>query len=163
MTSSVLEPPVETSRQQPAQRGLVDVGAVSDFVSGQPTRVEGGGRALVVVRRGDEFFALRDICPHQRARLSAGTVSGTSLPCRVGETVPWGREGEIVSCPWHGWEFDLRTGRSLADPHRVRVRCYPVRVSDGRVWVDVRTRSVRPVSPTSDFCPTACSPPSSPA
>src|SRR3712207_6412774 len=38
------------------------------------------------------------------------------------------REGEILRCPWHGWEFDLTTGRSVFDPRRTRVRAYPVEV-----------------------------------
>ena len=42
------------------------------------------------------------------------------------------REGEILTCPWHGLEFDLTTGRCLANP-RVRVRQYPVAVEDGLV------------------------------
>ncbi|HZP80657.1 MAG TPA: Rieske 2Fe-2S domain-containing protein, partial [Chthonomonadaceae bacterium] len=40
----------------------------------------------------------------------------------------WGREGEILRCPWHGWEFDLLTGRSLFNPHKIRVRTYEVTV-----------------------------------
>jgi nitrite reductase/ring-hydroxylating ferredoxin subunit len=46
----------------------------------------------------------------------------------------WGREGEILSCPWHGWEFDLLTGKSLADP-RVRVKRYPTEVLDDVIFV----------------------------
>jgi nitrite reductase/ring-hydroxylating ferredoxin subunit len=46
----------------------------------------------------------------------------------------WGREGEILACPWHGWEFDLLTGRALADP-RVRLRLYPVTVRDDTIYV----------------------------
>jgi len=38
------------------------------------------------------------------------------------------REGEILRCPWHGWEFDLATGRSVFDPERMRVKAYPVEV-----------------------------------
>jgi 3-phenylpropionate/trans-cinnamate dioxygenase ferredoxin subunit len=38
------------------------------------------------------------------------------------------RGGEILRCPWHGWEFDLRDGRSVVDPERTRVRSYPVEV-----------------------------------
>jgi 3-phenylpropionate/trans-cinnamate dioxygenase ferredoxin subunit len=37
-------------------------------------------------------------------------------------------EHEVIKCPWHGWEFDLRTGRSVFNPHRVRVRAYDVTV-----------------------------------
>jgi len=40
----------------------------------------------------------------------------------------WGREGEILRCPWHGWEFDITSGRSIFNPHRVRVRIYEVTV-----------------------------------
>ena len=41
------------------------------------------------------------------------------------------RGGEVVRCPWHGWEFDILTGRSLYNPHRVRVRRYEVSVERG--------------------------------
>ena len=41
------------------------------------------------------------------------------------------REGEIIRCPWHGWEFDLRTGQSWFDPRAVRVRRYDVSVEPG--------------------------------
>jgi nitrite reductase/ring-hydroxylating ferredoxin subunit len=44
----------------------------------------------------------------------------------------YGRDGEIVRCAWHGWEFDIATGRALVDPH-VRARTYPVTVADGNV------------------------------
>lgn len=63
------------------------------------------------------------------------------------------REGEIIRCPWHGWEFDITTGRSVFNPHRLRVRSYhvtvepdeddpsietfPVTVERGRVMVHV--------------------------
>jgi nitrite reductase (NADH) small subunit len=46
------------------------------------------------------------------------------------------REGEIVTCPWHGIEFDITTGKSLSSP-RLRVRTYPVAVEDGQVKVTV--------------------------
>jgi 3-phenylpropionate/trans-cinnamate dioxygenase ferredoxin subunit len=41
------------------------------------------------------------------------------------------RRGEIVRCPWHGWEFDLRSGQSWFDPVHTRVRSYEVRVEPG--------------------------------
>jgi 3-phenylpropionate/trans-cinnamate dioxygenase ferredoxin subunit len=39
------------------------------------------------------------------------------------------RQGEFVRCPWHGWEFDLKTGRSWCDPARTRVKSYDVSVA----------------------------------
>ena len=115
----------------------VDLGAVDAFVDGQAHRVEIDGRGLVVVRRQDTFYVLRDICPHQGARLSDGSVTGTALECNPGAEIVLGREGEILSCPWHGWEFDLCTGRSLIDPETVRVRTYAVSVEAERVLVEL--------------------------
>ena len=42
-----------------------------------------------------------------------------------------GTDGEIIRCPWHGWEFDVRTGRSWFDPERTRVRSYRTGVRSG--------------------------------
>jgi len=113
-----------------------DIGAAADFAPGLLRRVEVEGRALVVLRRGEEFVALRDLCPHQGAPLSAGELGGTPLPCRPGEPIQYGRMGEVLTCPWHGWEFDVGTGRALAHP-QARVRVYPVRREGGRLWVEL--------------------------
>jgi 3-phenylpropionate/trans-cinnamate dioxygenase ferredoxin subunit len=43
------------------------------------------------------------------------------------------REGEILTCSWHGWEFDIRTGQSWCDPRRLRVRAYEVSVTTGAI------------------------------
>ena len=47
---------------------------------------------------------------------------------RTAGTFRYGREGEILRCPWHGWEFDVTSGRSIFNPHAVRVRSYRVAV-----------------------------------
>ena len=113
-----------------------DIGAEADFVADRVYHVQVGGRALVIARRGERFFALRDICPHQGAHLSAGHVTGSPLPCSPGAEILYSRQGEIVTCPWHGWTFDLATGACLVDA-QTRVRAYTVRVEGGRVWVDM--------------------------
>ena len=73
---------------------------------------------------GGEIRAYRNACPHAGAPVCTGGVSGTSLPSTVYEYL-YGREGSILRCPWHGWEFDLRTGEHVVDP-RVRLKMLPV-------------------------------------
>ena len=82
-----------------------------------------GGRKLVTVGKiqlgvfnvGGNFFAYRSVCPHAGAPVCTGKISGTTLPSAVYEYA-YGLEGRILRCPWHGWEFDLRTGEHLVDP-----------------------------------------------
>jgi nitrite reductase (NADH) small subunit len=116
-----------------------DLGAAEQFAEGRPYRIELGPRAIVLVRKGEEFYALRDICPHKGAALSAGCVRGTPLACQPWAEVPYGRDGEIIVCPWHGWEFDLKTGRTLAATETARVRSFPVTVREGRVVLNEGT------------------------
>lgn len=59
----------------------------------------------------------------QLAPVCQGKLGGTALPGKVGE-YKYGLDGQVVRCPWHGWEFDVTTGRSLFNPHRCRVRSY---------------------------------------
>ena len=116
----------------------VDIGTTGQFAEGKPHAVRVGERDLVIVRKGDEVFAFRDVCPHQGAKLSLGTLIGDVAVCARGEQPELIRDGEFLSCPWHGWKVDIRTGCPAHEPERVRTRIYPVVVSDGHVFVEMR-------------------------
>ena len=103
------------------------VGTVAEIGPGQRKIIEVNGISIGVFNVRGSYYALRNSCPHQGAPLCRGSVKGTTLPSPPGE-YRWGREGEILRCPWHGWEFDLLTGRSIFNPHKVRVRAYEVSV-----------------------------------
>jgi len=106
-------------------------------------RVE--GREVGLFNLDGHFYALKNSCPHQGARVCLGRVVGTTLPSRVYE-FRYGNEGRILRCPWHSWEYDVTTGHSVFDPN-VRVVTYPVDVVEGAVRVTIpkreRSRTVR--------------------
>ena len=103
------------------------VAKVDEISNGERKIIEVNGRSIGVFNVGGEFFALLNRCPHAGAELCSGTVTGLRRSDKPGEYV-WDRAGEIVRCPWHGWEFDIKTGQSWFDPSRVRVRPYPVTI-----------------------------------
>ena len=103
------------------------VAPVSELPVGARKIVEINGRSIGVFNIHGKFYALRNACPHQLAPLCKGHVTGTTLPSQPGQYL-WDRDGEIVRCPWHGWEFDLTTGRSVFNPHKWRVKTYEVTV-----------------------------------
>jgi nitrite reductase/ring-hydroxylating ferredoxin subunit len=103
------------------------VGRVSEFPAGERRIVQAEGRSIGVFNVNGTYYALRNSCPHQAAPLCLGAIKGMTLPSKPGE-YHWARDGEILRCPWHGWEFDITTGRSIFNPHRVRVRTYEVTV-----------------------------------
>ncbi|HEX3326835.1 MAG TPA: Rieske 2Fe-2S domain-containing protein [Actinomycetota bacterium] len=96
--------------------------------------IEAEGRRVAVLSVGERFFALRDRCPHKGASLCEGTVGGTFLPSAPQEYL-YGMDNSVIRCPWHGWEFDLETGRSLMEPDDVGVQVYPVSVDGDTVIV----------------------------
>lgn len=100
---------------------------MSTVPPGERCIFEAEGRSIGIFNVGGEFFALRNSCPHQAAPLCLGSIKGMTMPSKPGEYV-WAREGEILRCPWHGWEFDIKTGRSIFNPHKTRVKTYDVTV-----------------------------------
>ena len=106
------------------------VATVDEIPPGGRKILEVAGRSIGVFNLGGEFFALRNTCPHQGGPLCQGTVGSLVVAARPGE-YSLSRPGEMLQCPWHGWEYDLRTGQSWFDPARTRVRAYPVDVADG--------------------------------
>jgi nitrite reductase/ring-hydroxylating ferredoxin subunit len=111
------------------------IAAAGDIAPGGRAIVDVAGHSIGVFNVGGRFVAVLNACPHQLAPVCRGRVSGTTAASAAG-TYVWGREGEILSCPWHGWEFDLLTGRALADGRR-KLRTFETVVADGAVYVIV--------------------------
>jgi 3-phenylpropionate/trans-cinnamate dioxygenase ferredoxin subunit len=103
------------------------VGRLAEFAPGTRKIVTVGGRSIGVFNIRGQFYALRNRCPHQGAPLCLGRVKGTTIAGKPYEYV-YGRDQEIIQCPWHGWEFEIATGRTYFNPHRMRVQTYDVTV-----------------------------------
>jgi 3-phenylpropionate/trans-cinnamate dioxygenase ferredoxin subunit len=103
------------------------VARLRDFPPGSRRIVDAGGRSIGVFNLRGELLALRSSCPHQGAPLCLGIILGRADATRPFE-VTYLEDQDVIKCPWHGWEFDIRTGRSVFNPHRVRVRSYEVTV-----------------------------------
>jgi 3-phenylpropionate/trans-cinnamate dioxygenase ferredoxin subunit len=88
------------------------------------------GRDVAIFNVKGEYFAILDRCPHQGGSLSCGKLVGL-VEAEAPGKVRYHRKGEIVRCPWHGWEFDLRTGKSYCDPGRTWVKSYPTNTESG--------------------------------
>jgi nitrite reductase (NADH) small subunit len=102
----------------------------------------GGGRGVGVFNVSGRFFAVRNLCPHKGAPICRGRLRPHVVSPSVGEFV-FERDGEILKCPWHQWEFDLATGRSLYAP-RLRVKTYPVTIEGGHIAVHIDGEDASP-------------------
>lgn len=100
-----------------------------------------GGRKIVQIKNlsigvfhiKGEFYALLNYCPHIGAELCKGKICGTNMESEVYEFI-YGKDMEIIRCPWHGWEFDIKTGKSLFD-EKVKAKSYKVEIENGRIGI----------------------------
>lgn len=98
----------------------IRVAALADLPVGRPWLVALDDCDVALYRVGDEVYATDDLCSHAEASLSEGTL-----------------EGHIVKCPRHGGCFDIRTGRAVRMPAVTPIASYPVRITDGEVFIDL--------------------------
>lgn len=116
----------------------VHVGPASAFAQGERKIVEVEGRRVGVFRVDDEFVAYLNICAHQGGPVCEGqfyprteavvTAGGELVAERSDHSTPH------LVCPWHGWEYDLRTGRMVADAE-IALKPYEVEITDGEVYI----------------------------
>ena len=106
------------------------IAAVDELPPGTRKFLEIDGRPIAVFNIKGEYFGLMNRCPHQGAALCEGPLIGLAQSKEPGE-IEYTKLGEIIRCPWHGWEFDIRTGQSYCDPRRFRVKAYAAHVEPG--------------------------------
>lgn len=96
-----------------------EVGQIGDIAPGTARRVEVGGEPVAIWSVEGRLYATADICTHEEASLSEGEL--------------W---GEIIECPLHGAQFDVRTGEVLSLPAIFPLATYPVKVENGVLYVE---------------------------
>ena len=97
----------------------VRIAAASEVPEGAGGEFVAGDQIVALFHVGGAFYALDGICPHQGGPLGKGQLAGC-----------------IVTCPWHGFQFDVTTGQHQTSRSLVHGR-FPVKVEAGEVWVDV--------------------------
>jgi nitrite reductase/ring-hydroxylating ferredoxin subunit len=105
-------------------KGRHVVGRATDIPPGNRQVVTVEGHEIGIFNVAGSYYALLNRCPHRAGPLCHGRIRPLISSTDVGH-VTYDREGEVLKCPWHQWEFDLRTGHALYDP-RLRVRTYQV-------------------------------------
>lgn len=117
----------------------VNVGPVDAFPVGELRIIRAGPRNVEVgvQRRADgRVYAVRNRCPHKGAEICKLQPTGTFAPGPPG-TLQWEREGEILRCPWHGFEFEIETGKRPYSESRMQLRTYPARVEGDAILIDM--------------------------
>ncbi len=103
----------------------IEVGTKSDFPQGDPVNITVDQRNLVVCNVGGELCAVENVCPHAGMPIGQGELRGAAL-----------------TCPFHGYTYDVRTGRNVDFDDDEPLGRHPLRVTDdGRIEVDIETKS----------------------
>ena len=97
---------------------FVEIAPVSDLPNGERLFVEIEGKPLVIFNIAGQFFSIGDVCSHDDGPVGEGDI-----------------EGFNITCPRHGAEFDIRTGKVTQMPAVVDIPAYPVKVVDGMIQV----------------------------
>jgi 3-phenylpropionate/trans-cinnamate dioxygenase ferredoxin component len=97
----------------------IDAGPAASLSDGQTLSIAVGRRVIAVARSGAEYFAIDDVCTHDGAELTGGSI-----------------EGSEIICPRHGARFCLRTGEALTPPAYEPVRVYETKIEGDHLWVN---------------------------
>lgn len=106
------------------------VAAADEILPGERKLVNVRGRPILIFNLDGDYFGILDRCPHQGASLCKGKLVGLVEADRPGQ-YNFTRNNEIIRCAWHGWEFDIRTGKSRCEPEKIKATRYNVETKIG--------------------------------
>jgi nitrite reductase (NADH) small subunit len=98
---------------------FVRVASVNQIATGGVQEFQAGGKTIAVANVEGRFYAISNTCLHRGGPLGQGTLSGKD-----------------VTCPWHGWSFDVTNGK-VSHSNAAGVACYPVEVRGDDIFADL--------------------------
>ena len=98
---------------------MIAIGSTDQVPEGTAREFEISGRRVAVFAIEGSFYALDSRCPHRGGPLAEGLI-----------------EGRTVTCPWHGWTFDLQSGQRLNGAPS-SIGCYRVLATDGELMIEL--------------------------
>ena len=98
---------------------LTKMAKKSEITVGTGKVVEVGGKTVAIFNCEGAFYAIDNTCKHRGGPLGEGSLSGTT-----------------VTCPWHGWEYDVKSGGCQLDPS-IKVQTFDVKVDGDDIFVSV--------------------------
>ena len=115
-----------------SEDNLYYVAQVDEIKESERVIVEVEGREIAVFNTDNEYYALLNYCVHQGGPVCEGVVGGTLE--QDGEELVYSKGMGTVACPWHGWQFDIKTGKHTAQSN-YKIPTYQVVVRDGTVYL----------------------------
>jgi len=97
---------------------FIEVAKESDIKPGNGKTVNIKGMAIAIFNVNENFYAIDNTCPHRGGPLGEGEL-----------------DGKVVTCPLHGWQFDVTTGKNVMLPQNVKT--YKTKVENGNIFVEV--------------------------
>ena len=97
----------------------IRIASVDDIPPGTGKELTAAGRVVALFNVDGEFYALDGVCPHAGGPLGQGTL-----------------EGAVVTCPWHGWQFDVTSGQHCLNANLQHPR-FPVKVENDEIFVEL--------------------------
>lgn len=131
---SAKEKPVRTAEEH-------CIGRVDSFPERKVVAIEIGGKTVGILRKGDVVHAFANHCPHHGAPMCRAQVAGTMRPSEPNE-YSYDLDGLVVKCPWHAYEFDVRTGEAMGGIIRSRLFIFHSEVRNGEAFVQLRRAAV---------------------
>ncbi len=100
--------------------GYIEIARVEEIKSGELKVFEVNGESIILINLNGEFFAYKNQCSHMELGLDDSEI-----------------DGEILTCPWHGAQFNIRTGDAVRLPASAPLERYEVKVQDGKIFVKI--------------------------
>lgn len=97
----------------------IRIATVDEIPPGTGKEFVAGGRIVAVYNVGGEFQSLDGVCPHSGGPLANGKL-----------------DGAIVTCPWHGWQFDVTNGRHCLNSN-LKQPCFALKIEGTEIWVEI--------------------------
>lgn len=115
------------------------VGHIDDLTPGTCHIIDIEGTSIGIIRTNNDIYAIRNRCPHQGAEICLGTITGTMLPSPPNQ-LRYGHTDQVLTCPWHRWEFDITTGQSIGNATNKKLRTYKTEIADNHIYIHLPTK-----------------------